>query len=59
MVLLAGVFGGDGGKQLGVGLFNKDVTVKHGLAVLIRIRSVLGPTQYSGGGCPGERLKRE
>ena len=30
VVFLAGVFGLDGGKQLGIGLFNEDVAVVHG-----------------------------
>ena len=31
---LAGVFSLDGGKQLGVGLFDKNFAVVHGMAVL-------------------------
>jgi hypothetical protein len=34
VLFLALVFGLDGGKQLGVGLFDEDVAVVHGLAVL-------------------------
>ena len=56
VVFLAGVLGLDGGKQLGIGLFNQDVAVVHGS--LLRKKKPWQVLQTSAvKGCPGERLK--
>jgi hypothetical protein len=58
VVFLAGVFGLDGCKQFGIGLFNEDVAVVHGSPLMTM---GLGPSGYHPAmverkDCPGERL---
>jgi hypothetical protein len=55
VVLLAGVFGLDGGENFGVGLFNQVVAVVHGSPL---DGGDLDPNRrFIDKGCPGERLK--
>jgi hypothetical protein len=52
VVFLARIFSLDGGKKLGVGLFNQNVAVVHGSPVKTWSLSSGGWNK----GCPGERL---